>query len=207
MRITVLLLAALAALVPPTASEAITRYSQENPFYRRSALSVYAGYGLPVGEFADDRDGDGNHESGALDWSVEIEHFFAPRTSIGAMVVNSTWQDKSIPDLETDLTAFAGFLRYVIVSRAAIHPYLRLAFGGQTVQFQDSTARYKANSAFMVQAGGGLIFVLLDHLSANAQLAYTQGFAEDSYVRDLDAIVGFDTKYWTLSGGLSIYFP
>ena len=203
----VFFVAVLAALVLPTASGAITRYSRENPFYRRTAISGFAGYGLPVGEFASNRDGDGNHEQGAFDWSAEIDHFFAPRVSIGVTLSNTTYQDKDIPELETHLSSFAGLMRYVIVTKWALHPYLRLALGGQQVQFQDLDARYRSDSAFMMQAGGGLVLMLFDYVGINGQLTFTKGFTENTYVRDADAIVGFDTKYWTFSGGLSVYFP
>lgn len=203
----VFFIAVLVTLVLPVASGAITRYSRENPFFRRTALSGFAGYGQPVGNFASDRDGDGNHESGALDWSAEIDHFFAPRVAIGVTISNSTWQDKSFPELESHLSSFAGLLRYVIVTRSALHPYLRLAMGGQRVQFQDSQERFRSNSAFMVQAGGGLLLMLFNYVSLNGQVTYTQGFTENTYVRDFDAIVGFDTTYWTFSGGVSVYFP
>jgi hypothetical protein len=213
MRIALMLIAGLTALAPPTVSRAVTRYAQENPFYRRSAFSGYVGYGLPVAEFAAARPGDGNHESGAFDWSLELEHFFAPSVSIGVNMANTTYKDKSLPELETHLSSFAGLLRYVIVTREALHPYLRLAMGGQQVQFQNPLERYESDSAFMMQAGGGVIAMLFDYVSLNAQATFTQGFTEDAWVPDyLDdqgnpTIVGFDTKYWTFSGGLSVYFP
>jgi hypothetical protein len=160
-----------------------------------------------VGEFESSRDGDGNHEVGALDWSVDLEHFFAPRVSLGATLDNTTYQDKDDPDLETHISSFGGFLRYVMVTRGGLHPFLRFGVGGQRVQFQDPEARYRSNTAWMVQGGGGVIIMMLDHLAISMQATYNQGFTENEYIPSADAIVGFDTKYWSFQAGMGVYFP
>lgn len=201
-------------------ARALTRFIDQNPFFRRSALSVYAGRGYPVGEFESSRIGDGNHQpiptsSTSLewvDWGVDLEHFFGPRWSLGAFLSSTTYQDKDDPLLETRLTNLGGFLRYVMVSQGGLHPYLRGGIGGEWVQFQDPEYRYQANAAWMVQAGGGLIIMPFDHLSLNLQAMYNQGFTSDTRVPDAElypdemVIVGFDTQYWSLQAGLSLYF-
>ena len=96
-RITILTLS-LATLVATAGNAlALTRFVDENPFFRRSALSGYAGSGVPVGEFESSRIGDGNHETGALDWGVDLEHFFGTRWSLGAFLSNTTYLDKDDP--------------------------------------------------------------------------------------------------------------
>jgi len=210
--ITIITLSLAVAAVTARDTLALTRFVDENPFFRRSALSAYAGTGVPVGEFESSRIGDGNHETGAVDWGVDLEHFFGPRWSLGAFLSNTTYLDKDDPLLETNLTNVGGFLRYVMVSRGGLHPYLRGGVGGQWVQFQDPEYRYKSNSSWMVQAGGGLIVMPFNSLSLNLQAMYNQGFTENTRVPDAElypderVVVGFDTQYWSLQVGASLYF-
>jgi hypothetical protein len=211
-RIAILTLS-LATLVATAGNAlALTRFVDENPFFRRSALSGYAGSGVPVGEFESSRIGDGNHETGALDWGVDLEHFFGTRWSLGAFLSNTTYLDKDDPLLETNLTNVGGFLRYVMVSRGGLHPYIRGGVGGQWVQFQDPEYRFKSNSSWMVQAGGGLIIMPFNSLSLNLQAMYNQGFTANTRVPDAElypderVVVGFDTQYWSLQVGASVYF-
>jgi len=201
---TVLAVAVTLAAVP---SFAITRYVDDNPFHRRSALTGYAGSGYPVGEFESSRDGDGNHQPGALDWSVDLEHYVARKFSLGLTLNNTTYQDKDDELLETHLSSLGGFLRYVMVTRGGLHPYLRFGVGGQRVQFQDPDARFRSNTAWQIQAGGGLIIMMLDHFAISMQAVYNQGFTENTYIPEADAIVGFDTKFWSFQVGAGIYFP
>jgi hypothetical protein len=88
-----------------------------------------------------------------------------------------------------------------------LHPFLRFGVGGQRVQFQDPVDRWRSDTAWMVQAGGGVIIMMLDHMAINMQATYNQGFTEETYIPSADAIVGFDTKYWSFQAGLGIYFP
>ena len=211
-RIAIIALSLAVTTVAAVDALALTRFVDENPFFRRSVLSAYAGHGVPVGEFESSRIGDGNHEKGALDWGVDLEHFFGPRWSLGAFLSNTTYLDKDDPLLETNLTNLGGFLRYVMVSRGGLHPYLRGGVGGQWVQFQDPEFRFKSNSSWMVQAGGGLIIMPFHHFSLNLQAMYNQGFTENTRVPDAElypderVVVGFDTQYWSLQVGASLYF-
>jgi hypothetical protein len=211
-RTTTIILCLIAATAVAGEAQALTRFVDDNPFFRRSALSAYAGSGVPVGEFESSRVGDGNHETGAIDWGVDLEHFFGPRWSLGAFLANTTYLDKDDPLLETNLTNGGGFLRYVMVSHGGRQPYLRGGVRGQWVQFQDPEYRYKSNSSWMVQAGGGLIIMPFNSLSLNLQAMYNHGFTENTRVPDADiyadeqVIVGFDTQYWSLQAGVSLYF-
>ena len=208
----IIILSLIVAAAASGEALALTRFVDDNPFFRRSAISGYAGKGVPVGEFESSRVGDGNHETGALDWGVDLEHFFGPRWSLGGFLSNTTYLDKDDPLLETNLTNVGGFLRYVMVSHGGLHPYLRGGVGGQWVQFQDPEFRYKSNSSWMVQAGGGLIVMPFDSFSLNLQALYNHGFTSDTRVPDAEiyederVIVGFDTQYWSLQAGFSLYF-
>jgi hypothetical protein len=194
---------------------AISRYVDDNRFHRRSALSGYAGGGYPVGEFESSRVGDGNHEQTPIDWEAyeelnwgaDIEHYFARKTSVGLTIGNVTYQDKSDPLLETHVSNFGGFLRYVLAPGGHLHPFLRFGVGGERVQFQDPVARYRSNTAWSIQAGGGLMLTMFKHLLFTGQAVYNHGFTENTYIPEADAVVGFDTKFWSVQAGVGILFP
>lgn len=206
-------LSGLSGLASP--SFALSRYVQDNAFHRRSALTVYAGGGYPVGEFESSRLGDGNHERAPLDWEtleginwgVDLEHYFWRSASLGLMLSNVTYQDKDDPQLETHVSNFGGFLRYVLVTRGSLHPFLRFGAGGERIQFQDPVARFRSDTAWMIQAGGGLTITLFSNLAFTGHAIYNHGFTENTYVPEADARVGFDTKYWSFQAGLGFLFP
>jgi len=199
------LVGAVLALAVP--ASALRRVPRTGPYFNRLVVSGYAGSGLTVGEFASSRPGDGNHKSGAVGYAVDVEMFFVPGVSIGATMAGHTFEDRSDPSLETNLTTFAGFLRYVAYTGDVVRPFLRIGLGGQRVQFQDRVNRFRSDFATYVQGGAGVIFRVSNSFSLDGQALYNYGFTENAYVPDADAIVGFDTKYWTLSGGVSLYFP
>jgi len=195
----------LASTVP---TFALTRYVVENPFYRRTAITAYGGFGLPVGEFSDNREGDGNHRSGAFDWTFDIEHFFNQSVSLGASVSASKWEDKDFPELETQLNNYGGFLRWVALTKGPIHPYLRLGVGSTRVQFQNEDERLESLRSGSLQIGGGAVLVVARSLGISMQGTYNHGFTQDKYIKELDnTIVGFDTKYWSFGAGISIFLP
>ena len=199
-----------------TPAFALTRFVQDNPFFRRTALSGNVGAGIPVGEFSSSRPGDGNHDLGAVDWSADLEHYFGRNISLGLTVSGSTYEDKNggILDVdgnlrfgETSISTFGGFLRYVAVNQTPIHPFLRLGVGSVAVQFQDPQERFRSNRAGTLHAGAGLFAILSDYVALNGQIMYNQGFTENAYIPDNDTRVGFDIKYWAFTGGVSIFFP
>jgi hypothetical protein len=178
--------------------------------YHRTAVSGFLGKGLPVGEFSDSRPGYGNHESGALDWAVEIEHFAGRTTSLGFSIANTTYEDKSDSTLETQLTTLSGFVRIVVPTATSVRPYLRFGMGGVQLEFLDPVAREDADWAFSLQGGGGLLWLPTRWLGLNAQALYYWGSTDDSVVfttPDEIVVVGFDTSYWAFSAGVSLFFP
>ncbi len=199
-----LLLGVIASSVP---SWSITRTVRDNPFFRRTALTGYMGVGIPVGEFESSRDGDGNHKPGSFQWAIDIEHFFSPSVSLGASINASTWEDKDAgQSLETHVNAFNGFFRYVVITKGPIYPFLRFGAGWTRVQFQDFEQRFQSNSTGTIQAGGGTTVMLSHHVAFTGQALYHHGFTENALVPDANAIVGFDTKYWSVTAGLSLFF-
>jgi hypothetical protein len=195
-------------LVEP--ANAVERRSPTPLLYHRTAVSGFYGYGIPVGEFADSREGYGNHEEGARDWAVEIEHFAGRTTSLGFSIANTTYEDKSDSTLETQLTTLSGFVRIVVPTATAIRPYLRFGMGGVQLEFLDPVAREDADWAFSVQGGGGLLWLPARWLGINAQALYYWGSTDDSVVYTTPTeivVVGFDTSYWALSAGVSLFFP
>jgi len=199
---------------------AITRRSSyrasEHPFFARTAVTGYFGTGIAVGEFSSNKDGDGNEDSPAFDWSAEIEHFFAPGLSIGFNITHSSYDDKTYgADLKTNLSTFAGFLRYVIDTGGPAYPFLRLGMGSMEVEFETPDTRDEADHAASLHVGGGGIFMLGDYVSLNAQAMYTFGFTDEAAVGDVIVVdneqvvqvVGFDVEYWTFAAGVSVYFP
>ncbi len=212
-RLAAALCAALVTFSAATADALVRRHRHAHlrrhvgEWYNRTAISAYLGGGIPVGAFSSPRPGDGNHRSGALDWSVELEHFFAPGLSLGAGIANVTWEDRDDPTLETHLDALYGFFRYVAPSATGVAPYLRAGMGAQRVQFQDPLDRFRSDPALYVEAGAGLALRMSDNLGLNVQGTYRHAFTEDALVPDVDAIVGFDTEYWSFQGGVSLFFP
>ncbi|MDH4036753.1 MAG: hypothetical protein OEX18_05160 [Candidatus Krumholzibacteria bacterium] len=211
----------VAATLMTTAARALAVRTITRPLLlNRTAVSGYAGAALPVGEFSDSREGYGNHTSQVFDWppdewAVEIEYFAGRTWSIGFSYAASTFQDKDDATLETALDTYSGFIRVVVPTAFPIRPYLRAGMGGVTLEFLDPEARYKADSAFSFQVGGGLIWLPMRWLGLNAQALYYDGSTYDSYVDGfydsngypVATIVGFDVQYWSFTGGVSLFFP
>jgi len=192
------------AAAPAFAVRAIARPLLLN----RVAVSGYLGAGLPVGEFSDSREGYGNEASWPLDWTAEIEYFAGRTWSIGFSFANTTYDDKTDPSLQTALDTYSGFIRVVVPTASPVRPYLRGGMGAVNLEFLDPDARYKANSAFSYQVGGGLIWLPARWLGLNAQALYYHGSTANEYLQDLsNTIVGFDVQYWAFSGGVSLFFP
>jgi hypothetical protein len=194
------------------------RYAERPLLWRRTAVSGYVGQGYPVGVFAsDDLPGDGNHAEWPIDWAVEIEHFAGPTWSLGFSAARTTYEDNTVPDLETNVQTYSGFLRIVVPTGSAVRPYLRFGMGGMQIEFeQTGEYRFDADYAFSFQAGAGLMWLPVRWLGLNAQALYYHGSTEDSYLDpeaaeyfELDTVpvVGFDTTYFAFSGGISLFFP
>jgi opacity protein-like surface antigen len=197
-----------AALAHP--ADALERRARPPLLYQRTAVSGYVGYGIPVGEFSDDRPGFGNHEEGALDWAVEIEHFAGRTASIGFSIANTTYEDKDDPNLETQVSTYSGFVRVVVPTGGPIRPYLRFGMGGVQVEFLDPVSREDSDYEFSLQGGAGLLWLPQRWLGLNLQALYYHGDTDDSVVfstADEVVVVGFDTEYWVFSAGLSLFFP
>ena len=210
MRTITIAIAAVIGICALTAdpAEALRRWRSEHPFMARTAVSGYLGTGVAVGEFSSDLEGDGNHESGALDWSVEIEHFFAPGFSVGLNVTHTSYDDKDFgEDLKTNISVIGGFLRYVIDAGGPVYPFVRFGFGSMEVEFEDTVERFEADNSGSIHLGGGAVVMVGDHVSLNGSALYTFGNTDEAYLPEFDAIVGFDVEYWTFAGGVSVYFP
>jgi opacity protein-like surface antigen len=203
-------LAAALTIAAASSAEAVTRRSAPPLLWHRTAVSGYVGYGIPVGEFADERPGYGNHESGALDWAAEIENFVGHTTSIGFSFANATYHDEDVDSLDTQLMTLSGFVRIVVPTATPIRPYLRFGMGGVQVEFLDPLTREDSDWEFSVQAGGGFLWLPERWLGINLQALYYWGDTGDSVLfstADEIFVVGFDTSYWTFGAGLSLLFP
>ena len=199
----------IAALTGP--ADAVTRRTLPPLLYQRTAVSGYLGKDLPVGQFADGREGYGNHDEGAIDWAVDIEHFIGRTTSIGFSYAEVRFDDKTLGDaLQTQVQTASGFLRVVIPTATSVRPYLRFGMGGVQLEFLDPFSREDSDWAFSIQAGGGLLWLPTRWLGLNAQALYYHGSTDDSVVYttpDEIVVVGFDTEYWAFSAGVSLFFP
>jgi hypothetical protein len=207
---------AAAVLAAPPASA--VRVAQRPLLLNRAAVSGYAGAALAVGEFSDSREGYGNHADQSLDWpppdwAVEIEYFAGRTWSLGFSYAASSFEDKDVPALETDLDTYSGFIRIVVPTASPVRPYLRAGMGGVDLEFLDPDARYEADTAFSIHVGGGLLWLPVRWLGLNAQALYYHGSTDDEWVRDyLDengnpVVVGFNTEYWSFTAGVSLFFP
>ena len=210
-RFQVLICAALLVVLAAPASRAVVRRTPPPLLWQRTAVSGYLGKGLPVGEFADSREGFGNQKEGAIDWAVEIEHFVGHTASIGFSYANTEYEDKTLGDsLKTKVNTASGFIRVVIPTATRIRPYLRFGMGGVQVEFLDPTSREDSEWEFSLQAGGGLLWLPSRTLGLSAQALYYHGDTNDSVVfatPDQTVVVGFDTEYWAFSAGVSLFFP
>ncbi len=210
-RFQVLIWAALLVVLAAPASRAVVRRTPPPLLWQRTAVSGYLGKGLPVGEFADSREGFGNQKEGAIDWAVEIEHFVGHTASIGFSYANTEYEDKTLGDsLKTKVNTASGFIRVVIPTATRIRPYLRFGMGGVQVEFLDPTSREDSEWEFSLQAGGGLLWLPSRWLGLSAQALYYHGDTNDSVVfatPDQTVVVGFDTEYWAFSAGVSLFFP
>ena len=208
----------VAALAAFTAHDVYAvRYAQEPLLWHRTAVSSYLGKGYPIGVFASDElPGDGNHEAYPFDWTIEIEHFAGRTWSLGFSAAYTSYTDKTYSDLHTDLSTYSGFIRIVVPSGTAIRPYFRAGMGGQQVEFhKDNEYRFDADYAFSFQAGAGLLWLPRRWLGLNVQALYYYGATEDSYLEPeameyfgltTQPVVGFDTTYFVVAGGISLFF-
>lgn len=197
-------ISAVAAAAPAFAVRYVTRPLLLN----RAAVSGYFGEAYPVGEFSDSRDGYGNHEAWPPGWAADIEYFAGRTWSLGFGYATTTFKDKDDPNFETNVGSYSGFIRVVVPTAFPIRQFLRGGMGGMTVEFLDPQARYKANTAFTYQVGGGLLWLPFRWLGLNAQVLYYDGSTSDEYLKDVsNTVVGFDTQYWTFTGGISLFFP
>ena len=207
-------------LVTLAAHDALAvRYAERPLLWNRTAVSGYAGYGLPLGNFAgDDIAGDGNHDDNwPLGWSIEVEHFVARTWSLGFSASFIDFDDQDIPELHTNTNTYSGFIRIVIPTGTEIRPYLRVGAGGVQVEFeQEGAYRFDSDYAFSFQGGAGLLFLPRRWLGINLQALYYWGDTEETslgwdaaeyFGDDVPPIVGFDTEYATFSVGLSLFFP
>ena len=200
--------AVLAAVIAAAVPAAAVRVATRPLLLNRAALSGYLGGGLPVGEFSDSRPGYGNHESWPLDWAVEAEYFFGRTWSLGFSIANSTWEDRDDPTFETDLDTYSFFLRAVIPTASPVRPYLRAGVGSVSLEFLDVDERFDADSSLSMQVGGGLLWLPERWVGLNAQVLYYYGATDDAFLRDVpNTVVGFNTQYWSFTGGVSFFFP
>lgn len=185
------------------------RYAERPLLWQRTAVSGYLGAGYPVGVFAsDDLPGDGNHAEWPVDWTVEVEHFAGRTWSLGFSAAYTTYEDKTDASLLTNLNTYSGFLRIVVPTGTDVRPYFRAGMGGMQVEFeQKGEYRVDAEYVFSFQAGAGLLWLPARWLGFNAQALYYYGSTEDAYIAEAEAVVGFDTTYFSFTGGISIFFP
>jgi hypothetical protein len=186
------------------------RYAERPLLWNRAAVSGYGGVGYPLGVFAsDDVPGDGNHAANwPQDWAVEVEYFAGRTWSMGFSAAWTAYEDDDDPTLETNLNTYSGFFRVVVPTGTDVRPYFRAGMGGMQVEFKrDGEFRVDAEYAFSFQAGVGLLWLPARWIGFNAQALYYYGSTEDAYIAEDQSIVGFDTQYFALSGGVSLFFP
>jgi hypothetical protein len=189
-------------------SNAITRHRSDGAFFGRTAASGYFGVGVPVGQFSDADDG--NHKAGGLDWSFELEHYFAPGVSLGFSFSAGTYEDKDFgKDLKTRLNTFGGFFKFTFENTGLVHPYVRFGLGSMEVAFDAVDENVDAERSGTMSFGGGLVLLVTDNLSVNGQTLYHYGWTDDAVIHETEepTIVGFDVSYWSFDVGLSVYFP
>jgi len=187
-------------------SQAISRHVIDSPFMDRTAVGGLVGTGVPIGDFSDQAYG--NHKSGGLDWSVEFEHYFGPSFSLGVNFTAGVYEDEEFgEDLKTKLNTFGGYLKYVVVTPSVLHPYFKFGIGSVEVEFDSPEENVDSEHSASIVLGAGVIWMITDNISINGQTAFTRGWTEDAYIREADAIVGFDVSHWTFDAGLSVYFP
>jgi hypothetical protein len=212
-----LVLAALALAFAAREAHAV-RYAQRPLLWQRTAVSGYAGAGLPVDVFAsDDLPEDGDHADWPLDWSVEVEHFAGRTWSLGFSAAFTTYEDNDDPALETNLDTYSGFVRIVVPTGSDVRPYFRAGMGGMKVEFErKGEYRFDAGYEFSFQAGAGLLWLPARWLGLNVQALYYYGDTEGAYLEpeasvyfeeDGPIAVAFDVTYFAFSGGVSIFFP
>lgn len=193
-------------LIVNPASHAVTRHVYDGPFRGRTAVSTYLGIGVPIGEFSDERNG--NHKAGGLDWSLGIEHYFDPNSSIGFSYSAARYDDKEFGDaLRTRLNTFFGYFKYTFVTRTNAHPFIRLGLGSVEVEFDSDIENVDAEFVGAFNLGGGVAVMLGDNFSVNGMAYWAYGWTDDAFIREADAIVGFDVSYWAFDVGVSVYFP
>ena len=184
---------------------AISLVLVDSPFEDRSSVGGHIGVGVPNGQFGSVNNG--NHESGGLDWALELEHYFGLETSLGFYFASGTYDDKEFGDeLQTKLNTFGGFFRYVFILQGEVYPFIRFGLGGMEVEFDSVEENVDAERSASVDIGGGAIWMVNDNIGIKGQAVYTHGWTEEAYISAADAIVGFDVSYWAFDVGIGFYF-
>lgn len=188
-----------------TPAEAL-RYRSGDPLMGKLVLSLFAGGGIPLGDFHSTNLG--NHEAGGADVALEVEWYVTGEYSLGLAVWGGIYDDRSFGDqLQTDITIYGGFIKYTVRTETDAYPYLKLGVGAAELEFDDIGASFEVDTALALMAAAGVMWRVSESVSVNGQVTYNYAFTEDKDIPALfpPSVVSFDTQYIGINVGISFF--
>jgi len=182
------------------------RYRSGDPLLNKLVLSLFAGGGIPLGDFH--RRTRGNHEAGGADVALEVEWYPTREFSLGLAVWGGLYDDRRFGDaLQTDITIVGGFVKYTVRTETDVYPYLKLGVGSAELEFDDAGLLFEVDTALALLAGAGVMWRVSDLVSVNGQVTYNYAFTEDKDIPALfpPSVVSFDTQYIGINVGVSFF--
>ena len=188
-----------------TPAEAL-RYRSGDPLMNKLVLSLFAGGGIPLGDFHSRARG--NHEAGGADVALEVEYYATREYSLGLAVWGGLYDDREFGDaLQTNITIYGGFIKYTARMETDVYPYLKLGVGAAELEFEGPGLLLEVDTALALLAGAGVMWRVSELVSVNGQVTYNYAFTEDKDVPALfpPSVVSFDTQYIGINIGVSFF--
>ena len=202
----VMILVGLMLASTVSAQRQVTRRKRANAPQKKIGLSIHIGQASPNGDFSDASLG--NHSS-TTGFNVEGEYYFNNTTSFGLSVQGYSFEDKTFPEWNTDVTVVGAYVRYVAATGSSFRPFFRLGLGITGIEFDIPPFKFEADPALGVFAGVGVIVMVAPSFSVNGELGYNFTNTEETEIQDTGGlvVVGFKTSFVTINGGITFYIP
>lgn len=192
----------------PKDSEPLMTRRELDPFEDRLEISGMVGGGIPVSGFADPERG--NHARGAFNYFFAAELYIVPRFAAGVGMWVGEFEDQTIGNLLITDTMLVGLLgKVMLITHGPVLPFAQLGFGYTRLKFTDVGAGVTAtvDEAPGVVIGLGVQWRMSPVFALDARASYLQAFHDGNriYVVGLPSKLTFDTQYYSLEAGVSVF--
>lgn len=123
--------------------------------------------------------------------NVDGARNFGPFSAVAELGWNYDREDTGFGDVNLNTINFAGGPRWTGRSKSAVWPFAQVLAGGLWARASGDTLTSSSETHFMVQPGGGVIFVVGDGWGIVGQVDYRRVFVPDAGVNQFRGMVGF----------------